>query len=230
MTVYDDGSFQQVQQALIAQGESNQPILIIAKPGDRGPMRAARAWAGQRSGSDIALMRQTLISYGYQAEELERQYGDGAHGLHAFRAPHFTISRPALVGRRANSSAPWKHLGEYQLAFNGVLFLDEVPEFPKGHLMQLKEQLETQNIGVRVVGVVYTRADKQDYSDGEGFVSPHGRNPDDPGTQNGAWTFADLFNPVVIDTTGFPWVKSVLGKWMKPDTAAPRKLLYLFDD
>ncbi len=126
------------RRALEIAAAGQHSLLLIGPPGTGKSMLA------QRLPSLLPPMTDEEALHSAALRGLSRAGGDAASfGQRPFRSPHHSASAVALVG---GGSPP--RPGEISLAHHGVLFLDELPEFPRGALEALREPLETGRITI----------------------------------------------------------------------------------
>ncbi|MBK8509833.1 MAG: YifB family Mg chelatase-like AAA ATPase [Candidatus Competibacteraceae bacterium] len=113
-------------------------LLLIGPPGTGKTMLASRLPGILPPLSETeALETAAIASVSAQGLDLSQW------GIRPFRAPHHTASAVALVG---GGSQP--RPGEISLAHQGVLFLDELPEYDRHVLEVLREPLESGRITI----------------------------------------------------------------------------------
>jgi magnesium chelatase family protein len=120
-------------------------ILLHGTPGGGKTMLARRLRGILPPLSDEETVEVALI---HAAAGLRR----GLSRVRPFRSPHHTASRAALVGGGSGVAVP----GEVSLAHRGVLFVDEMAEFPRGNLDTLRQPLEDGQVTVARRGVTVT--------------------------------------------------------------------------
>jgi magnesium chelatase family protein len=130
---------QTAKRALEVAAAGGHNILMIGPPGSGKTMLAKRLPSILASLSFEEALETTKIHS--VAGVLEA--GAGLVTQRPFRAPHHTISDAGLIG---GGIVP--RPGEVSLAHNGLLFLDELPEFPRNVLEVLRQPLEDHSVTI----------------------------------------------------------------------------------
>jgi len=114
-------------------------ILLIGPPGSGKSMLAKRM---------PGILPPLSLSEALETTQIHSVTGGTMGGLgvltqRPFRSPHHTISDVALVG-----GGQYPQPGEISLAHNGVLFLDELPEFKRSVLEVMRQPLEDREVTI----------------------------------------------------------------------------------
>jgi magnesium chelatase family protein len=126
-----------VKRALEVAAAGGHSLLMLGPPGAGKSMLAAR-FPGLLPELDEDESLEVAAIHSAAGGFIPSQWG-----ARPYRCPHHTASAVALVGGGSNPRP-----GEISLAHHGVLFLDELPEYPRSVLETLREPLETGSVSI----------------------------------------------------------------------------------
>lgn len=129
---------ERAKRALEIAAAGRHHFLLVGTPGSGKSMLAARLPGILPPLSATEALETSMI------HSLSGLIADGGISRERpFREPHHTASMAAIVGGGKGAKP-----GEISLAHNGVLFLDELPEFPRAVLETLRQPIETGEVVV----------------------------------------------------------------------------------